>query len=314
MDDRMIDLMAGDARLRRRLEAYAEERLSPDPTASTRLRARVLARAHRQADLMRADASLTVVSAVPLIHSPATRRRGRGQRLLLAASAAALALALVGGATVAARAGGPLYDVRLWVETVTLPSEPSARAVAELARLEERLREAEAALAAGDTEAAAAAFAAYARIMDSASDAVLASDDAVAAAALETGVGRNLDVLRALIGRVPGTASDAIERAIERAVERSDSAIDRVEEVEKPRPDGGGTPAGAPPTPAADPTPKATPAPEPTPTQRREAEPTPRPAKTPAPEPGDPGKPDKTDQPPHPEPRRSPGPGNGGNG
>ena len=62
MDDSMIDLTAGDAMLRRRLEAYAEDRLSPDLATSSRLRARVLAVAHRQADLARADASLTVLS------------------------------------------------------------------------------------------------------------------------------------------------------------------------------------------------------------------------------------------------------------
>lgn len=314
MNDGMVDLMAGDARLRRRLEAYAEARLSPEPAASTLLRARVLAHAHRQSDLMRADASLTVVSAVPPVRGPATRRRGRIERLLLAASAAALALALVGGATVAARAGGLLYDARLWVETATLPSEPSARAVAELARLQERLREADAALAVGDTHAATAALAAYERIMDAASDAVIASDDAVAAAALETGVGRNVDVLLALLGRVPAPAGNAIERAVERAVERSDSAIDRVDKVEKPRPGGGGSPPGAAPTPAPAADPTRTPKPKPT--HQREAEPTSKPTKPPTAEPektDKPDKPDKTDKPPRPEPRRSPG-NDGGNG
>ena len=49
MDDAMMDLMAGHGELRRRLGAYAEARLSPDLAASSRMRARVLAVAHRQA-------------------------------------------------------------------------------------------------------------------------------------------------------------------------------------------------------------------------------------------------------------------------
>ena len=49
MDDAMMDLMAEHGLLRRRLEAYAETRLSPDLAASSRMRARVLAVAHRQA-------------------------------------------------------------------------------------------------------------------------------------------------------------------------------------------------------------------------------------------------------------------------
>ena len=60
MDD-MIDLMDANALLGRRLEAYAESRLSPDLATSSRLRARVLAVAHRQAALARADAALTIV-------------------------------------------------------------------------------------------------------------------------------------------------------------------------------------------------------------------------------------------------------------
>ena len=62
MDDAMIDLMAGDAELRRRLMAFADERLTPDLAASSRMRARVLATAHRRADLARADARLAVLS------------------------------------------------------------------------------------------------------------------------------------------------------------------------------------------------------------------------------------------------------------
>src|SRR6187549_2641054 len=112
----MIDLMAGDMRLRRRLEAYAELRLSPDLTATSRMRARVLAHAHRQADLARGDAALTIVP--PSATVPATRRRGHGiQRAAFAlVAAAALVGAMVGGAAASSGPGQAFYDARLWVE------------------------------------------------------------------------------------------------------------------------------------------------------------------------------------------------------
>src|SRR5687767_1381029 len=62
MDDQMIELMDANGLLRRRLEAYADVRLSPDLATSSRLRAKVLAVAHRQASLARADAALTLLS------------------------------------------------------------------------------------------------------------------------------------------------------------------------------------------------------------------------------------------------------------
>jgi hypothetical protein len=286
MSDDMIDLAAGDARLRRRLEAYAEDRLSPDLTATSRMRARVLAHAHRQADVARADAALSIVppgSAVPA--SAPRHRRAAGRTLLALVAAATLAVALVGGAAASSGPGEALYDARLWLETVTLPSDPSERVLAELDRLTQRLREAGDATRTGDTVAAAAALAAYERIMADASSAVLAAGDPVAAAALETGVGRNLEILQALVGRVPTPASEAISRAVDRAIERSATAIDKVDKVKDPKPAGAGGGGG----PAA--TPKPTKAPDARPT----AKPTKAPVKaTPAPD-----KPDKPAKPTH---------------
>lgn len=234
----MIDLAAGDVRLRRRLEAYADLRLTPDLTATSRMRARVLAHAHRRADLVRADAALTVVPQAAW--RPAARpgvRRGRSTAVALVA-AALLVGAMAGGAAASSGPGGALYEVRLWIETVSLPSDPSARAVAELSRLGERLREAESAAQGGDEDAAAAALSAYERIMSEASAAVLDSGDPVAAAALETGLGRNVDVLQALVGRVPPRAADAIGDAVARAIARSAGAIHTIGAVDRPTPDG----------------------------------------------------------------------------
>jgi len=238
MSNEMIDLAAGDVRLRRRLEAYADLRLTPDLTATSRMRARVLAHAHRRADLVRADAALTVVPQTAW--RPAAQpgvRRGRGTAVALVA-AALLVGAMAGGAAASSGPGGALYEVRLWIETVSLPSDPSARAVAELSRLGERLREAESAAQGGDEGAAAAALSAYERIMSEASAAVLDSGDPVAAAALETGLGRNVDVLQALVGRVPPRAADAIGDAVASAIARSAGAIHTIGAVDRPTPDG----------------------------------------------------------------------------
>jgi hypothetical protein len=239
MSNDMIDLAAGDVRLRQRLEAYADVRLTPELTATSRMRARVLAHAHRRADLARADAALTIV---PDAASRASIERGRrgGRRAAVALIAAAILVgAMVGGAAASSGPGGALYEARLWIEDASLPSDPSARAVAELGRLRERLREAETAARSGDDGAVAAALGAYERIMTEASADVLAAGDPVAAAALETGLGRNVEVLEALVGHVPPRAAEAISGAVARAIARSAGAIDTVGAVDRPAPAGG---------------------------------------------------------------------------
>jgi len=132
MSNDMIDLAAGDVRLRQRLETYADVRLTPELTATSRMRARVLAHAHRRADLARVDAALTIV---PDTASRASIERGRrgGRRAAVALIAAAILVgAMVGGAAASSGPGGALYEARLWIEEASLPSDPSARAVAEL--------------------------------------------------------------------------------------------------------------------------------------------------------------------------------------
>ena len=243
MSNDMIDLAAGDVRLRQRLEAYADARLTPELTATSRMRARVLAHAHRRADLARADAALTIV---PDTASRASIERRSGRRTAVALIAAAILVgAMVGGAAASSGPGGALYEARLWIEDASLPSDPSARAVAELDRLADRLREAEAAARSGDGGAAAAALGAYERIMTEASTDVLAAGDPVAAAALETGLGRNVEVLEALVGRVPPRAAEAISGAVARAIARSAGAIDSVGAVDRPTPAGGAAGHGA---------------------------------------------------------------------
>ena len=75
-----------------------------------------------------------------------TRARSRRPAMRRAAAllaAAVLSLIAVGGALAASGAGGPLYPARVWIENVTLPSDPGARAAAELTRLESRMSELE---------------------------------------------------------------------------------------------------------------------------------------------------------------------------
>jgi hypothetical protein len=227
-----------DDQLTRRLEAYAEARLSPELSATIRMRARVMAAAHRHAALARADADRAAAAALIAAEPHADRtRRSQWRRPLTALLAAGLTLGVGVGSVAASQAGGPLYGVRIWAETLTLPSEADARAQAELERLQERLAEAAAATAAGDTNAANAALEAYAAIVNEATEG--AGNDVSAAATLETGVRSNIDVLEVLVDRVP---TDAARDAIQRAIDRSDSAIDEMT----------GKPNGTPP--AADPT------------------------------------------------------------
>jgi hypothetical protein len=274
MEEGMIDLIAGDVRLRRRLEAYADARLTPDAATAARIRARVLAVAHRRAELARADAALTVVRTAPQREIDTPRhRRGTRRRAATALLAAALAVGLAAGTTLAARPGGALYEARLWVETVTLPRDPSERALAELQRLDARLAEAAEAIRAGDTSAAVSALAAYEQIVDEATAAAVGSGDEVASAVLRTGVGHNVEVLQALVTSVPDQAADAIAGAIVRAIARSDGAIHAIEDGQNGsngRP--GGQPAGQPGGPDAKPTkappdPTRAPTPKPTPTK-----------------------------------------------
>ena len=197
-----------------------------------------MAVAHRHAALAQADRDRAAAEAAGASLVDRTRRSPlrRSLTLLLAAG---LTLAVGVGSAAAAQPGGPLYPVRIWSETLTLPSEANARAQAELRRLEDRLAEAAAATAGGDTNAANAALEAYAAIVNEAT--LGAGNDVSAAATLESGVRSNIDVLTVLADRVKNErASDAIHNALERAIDRSDSALDKMHG----RPDG--TPAGTP--------------------------------------------------------------------
>jgi len=278
-DEQMQHRDPVDDELARRLEAYAEARLSPDPSATTRMRARVMAVAHFRAALVRADEDRAAAAAGPGSEAQAERtRRFAWRRPLTALLAAGLTLGVGVGSVAASQAGGPLYGARIWAETLTLPTNANDRAQAELGRLEDRLAEAAAATAAGDLNAANAALDAYGSIVSEATNDV--GNDVSAAATLEGGVRSNIDVLTVLVDRFenqPGAAGEAIQRALQRAVDRSDSAIDELhgKPTDTPgvgpgdNPGASAKPAG---TPESDrtanpnkPSPQPTPQPHPTP-------------------------------------------------
>lgn len=216
MDDRDTE----DVELAERLEAYAEARLSPSRSATSRMRLHVMAAAYRQAGLARVDADPTDADRAALAAAePASRPRSIGaprwRRPVAALLAASLTLALAVGSVAAARPGGPLYGTRIWTESLTLPSSAAERAAAEVRRLDDRLAEAAEAAAAGDSYAAAAALAAYDAILAEATAGT--GDNPVANATLDSAVRRNIEVLTILLGRVPDQARDAIQHAIDQS-------------------------------------------------------------------------------------------------
>ena len=142
-------------------------------------------------------------------------------------AAAVLSLIAVGGALAASSAGGPLYPARVWIETVTLPSDPGARAAAELTRLESRMSELEAAVRSGDRVAAAAALAAYEQIADEALAG--AGTDQAAIDKLVAALDRHVAVLERVASQVPSQAAESINANIEKAINHSDAAIQRID-------------------------------------------------------------------------------------
>lgn len=215
MNDDVMDTMdPGFFEVARRLEAFADLRLTPSVAATTRLRTSVMTAAHRRAALIQADAALDAAGSIRVGLSAERARpvRGPWRRPAAALLAACLTLGIVAGMTSAARPGGPLYATRLWVEMAILPADPLARADAEVRRLEDRLLEAQQASRDGDGPAVQAALEAYSSILAEA-EAGSAGDPA-ADAVIEATVTRHIAVLTLLVDSVPVAARDAVEHAI----------------------------------------------------------------------------------------------------
>lgn len=260
-------LGSADADLDALLRRYAAERLEPGPEVSRRLRDRFLLEARRRA------LELAVLDGSAPARSERQERAGRGRlrRPAVALLAAALALAALSGAAAAASGpGGPLYGLRLWVETVTLPADARARTEAEIARLEARLAEATDAAEHGNGAALRAALEAYRETVASALQA--AGDDLDRADRLEIVLEHHQVVLDTLDDRLPDPAAEAVKRTIE----RNEATIEKIKARGKPTPAPGPgeteapTPTAAPSHPGAGP-----PSPKPGRTPPGQSQPTP---------------------------------------
>jgi hypothetical protein len=306
MDDEMQASIGAELEVGRRLDDYARARLTPSDAAKARARARVM----REARLAFAGQAAAAARELA-VEGTAHRRPGtrRGVALLLAAT---LSLGVVGGAMAASVPGGPLYGARIWLEDVTLPSDPTERAAAELTRLESRLAELEAAVRSGNRGAAEAALAAYRQIADEAIAGANASGDEAAIARLAAALDRHVDNLTRVAGQVPPQAAESINGNIQRAIERNDAAIERIESRGGTPPNGQGgqgSPGGPAVYPAATSAPAALPEPTPTPKPTKPPKPTTKPP-TPTDPPADPPA-----GPPTEKPGNQPGgQGNEGNG
>jgi len=266
----------------RQLALFARVALEPDPAGMARIRAALLREA-QVAPAQRARAARTDPVALPGIERAARRLPFRGWttgRLAGALAAAALTGLVLGGSVFASsRAGGPLYDARVWLESVTLPADPGARLEAEIARAQTRLAEAAAADAAGDGPAVVAALGAYSRIVDQTlAEGGAAVDGAERAALAFRGHQSVLSALQATLQQ-GSAAADALANALD----RSSRAIDRLGGGRAGAPDPAASPdAGSPAEPAR-------PGEPPRPSERT---PTGEPEGTPAARPTDAGPPD----------------------
>ena len=193
--------------LERLLSAYAETHLSPDPRAAEAIRARLIREAGFAFDAARDEARHRALRRV----EQRARWRRSGVRYGLLAATFGLSVAFTGVA-LASEAGDPLYGVRVWWETALLPAGGDARASAEISRMDARLVELAAAVESGNGNGAAAAAAAYQQIVEEALHGAVGDDRRQMQ--LEDALSRHVEVLTALLSKVPDSARGSIEHAI----------------------------------------------------------------------------------------------------
>ena len=237
MDDLFDSRDSGAIDLARRLEAFAEARLTPSVASTKVLRGAVMAAAHRRAALLAAEGAGQAAAASPTVVTDVPVRRGHRawRRPLVALLAGGLTLGVLAGTAFAAQPGGLLYDGRIWAEMATLPAGGVDRAEAEVHRLEDRLAEAISASAAGDRPALEAALAAYAAIVAEA--AVGGVGDPAANALIEAAVMRHVAILTALAVKAPLPARAAIQNAL-------DSSTKVLDDIDRATPGGNGGSGG----------------------------------------------------------------------
>jgi hypothetical protein len=199
--------LAGEE-LERTLGRYARVRLDPSQAQRRRARSAVMEEAWRR----RIDPTGSVAAAAG--YRPVRRALFAGwttRRIAASLSAAMLAGLMIGSSVFAtSRAGGPLYESRLALEALSLPSDPSARVDAQLAQAQARLAEAVEATGRADDRAAIAALDAY----DAAIDRLTTAGGPSAARAREA-VLFHRSVLLEVAANAPQSAAGGLERALE---------------------------------------------------------------------------------------------------
>lgn len=269
--------------LERMLARYARVRLDPSPAGTRRARAAVMEEAwRRRFELAAAAKAVPPNSPVPAAARP--RRLPFAswglRRLSGALSAAVLAGLLLGTSAFAtSRAGGPLYETRLALEELALPSDAASRVEAEIAMAQTRLAEIVEASSRGDQRALSAALAAYEHTIG-----ILGATTGGPATRAEEAVASHRAVLERVAGMVPEQARGGLDHALS----AGDTAIDKLSGAGGGKPGAGGgdngkgsggdigNGKGS----AATPSPE--PAPDATPTQKPGRTPPPKPTKAPA--------------------------------
>lgn len=209
------------------LDAYADARLMPTAPVLARIRANVLAEAAARAAANHAMAEVATESPVHI----ESRRFLWTRRVAALGMAATMALGVT-GAVMAAPPGSALYNARISIGNLALPSQPDWRLATRENHLEDRLDEAQSAATRGDAVGLAAALAAY----EAEVSAALAelSADPVLLAHLEAMLAKHTTTLTDLEAQLPEQAS------IDKAIEASSKAIEKVKEKSRGQ---GGPPA-----------------------------------------------------------------------
>ena len=226
-------------RLEDLLDAYADARLAPPTPVLARIRANVLTQAAAVSATTVAENRLRLVERTP---RPASSSFGaRFTRAVFALGFAAMLTLGTSLAVLAAPPGSPFYNARVFIETVTLPTQAEARFEGHERLLEERFDEAEAAAASGNSIALAAALDAYQAEVEAATADAGVDQDWLAH--LQAMLAKHTAVLTELATRLPD------ESSIEHAIDSSSKAITKIETKTHPvrpshQPQGGGGQGG----------------------------------------------------------------------
>ena len=217
-DDNDLDALN---RLEDLLDAYSDARLAPRTALLARMRLNVMAEASALSATTAAENRLRLVEpARPHTRPTMFPRFARAGFALGFGALLSLGTAL---AVLAAPPGSAFYNARLFIETATLPAQADARFEGHEKLLEERLAEAEAAAASGNTVALAAALAAYQAEVDATTADAGANLDWLTH--LQEMLAKHTAVLTALAASLPEQSS------IEHAIDASSKAITKLEDV-----------------------------------------------------------------------------------